>query len=95
MVYGVQTTLRLDLMLGDTGPEQHEHECPYEYVEWIKDSLRRDHSSPQNTQDFCQMSASWIWGAKSNRLISPRRMALESLPPTRSQIAAILTMDLG
>ena len=44
MVYGVEMTLPLDLMLGDTGPEQPEHECPYEYVEWIKDSLRRAHS---------------------------------------------------
>ena len=24
--------------------EQPEHECPYEYVEWIKDSLHRAHS---------------------------------------------------
>ncbi len=37
-------TLPLDLMLGDKGPEQPEHECPYEYVEWIKDSLCRVHS---------------------------------------------------
>ncbi len=33
-------TLPLDLMLRDTGPEQATDECPYEYVEWIKDSLR-------------------------------------------------------
>ncbi len=39
MVYGVEMTLPLDLMLGDMGPEQPKHECPYEYVEWIKDSL--------------------------------------------------------
>ncbi len=44
MVYRVEMTLSLDLMLGDMGPEQPEHECPYEYVEWIKDSLRRAHS---------------------------------------------------
>ncbi len=44
MVYGVEMTLPLDLMLGDTGPEQPEQECPYEYVEWIKDSLCRAHS---------------------------------------------------
>ncbi len=36
-------------MLGDMGPEQPEHECPYEYVEWIKDSLRRAHSRARKT----------------------------------------------
>ncbi len=44
MVYRVEMTLPMDLMLGDTGPEKPERECPYEYVEWIKDSLRRAHS---------------------------------------------------
>ncbi len=44
MVYGVEMMLPLDLMLGNTGPEQPEHECPYEYVEWIKDYLRHAHS---------------------------------------------------
>ncbi len=33
MVYGVEMTLHLDLMLGDMGPEQPEQECSYEYVE--------------------------------------------------------------
>ncbi len=31
-------------MLGDTGPEQPKQERPYEYLEWIKDSLHRAHS---------------------------------------------------
>ncbi len=29
MVYGIEMTLPLDLMLGDTGPEQAAKECPY------------------------------------------------------------------
>ncbi len=33
MVYGIEMTLPLDLMLGDTGPEQAIDECPYVYVE--------------------------------------------------------------
>ncbi len=49
MVYGVEMTLPLDLMLGDTGPKQPEQECPYEYVEWIKDSLRRANSRARKT----------------------------------------------
>ncbi len=49
IVYGVEMTLHLDLMLGDTGPEQPEQECPYEYVEWRKDSLRRAHSRARKT----------------------------------------------
>ncbi len=49
MVYGVEMTLPMDLMLGDTGPEQPEQECPYEYVEWIKDSQRHAHSRARKT----------------------------------------------
>ncbi len=33
MVYWIEMTLLLDLMLGDAGPEQAAKECPYEYVE--------------------------------------------------------------
>ncbi len=43
MVYGIEMTLPLDLMLGDTGPEQAAKECRYEHVEWINDSLCRAH----------------------------------------------------
>ncbi len=49
MVYGVEMTLPFDLMLEDTGPKQPEQECPYEYVEWIKDFLRRAHSRAHKT----------------------------------------------
>ncbi len=49
MVYGIKMTLLLDLMLGDTRPEQAADECPYEYVEWIKDSLRRTHDRARKT----------------------------------------------
>ncbi len=49
MVYGVEMTLPMDLMLGDTGPKQPEQECPYEYVEWIKDSLCHAHSRARKT----------------------------------------------
>ena len=44
MVYGIVMTLLLDLMLGDTGSEQPDHECLYEYVEWVNDSLRHTHN---------------------------------------------------
>ena len=49
MVYRIEMTLPLDLMLGDTGPEQAAKECPYEYVEWINDSLRRAHDRARKT----------------------------------------------
>ncbi len=39
MVYGIEMTFPLDFMLGDTGQEQANDNCPYQYVEWIKDSL--------------------------------------------------------
>ncbi len=44
MVYGIEMTLPLDLMLGGTGPEQPADKSPDEYVEWIKDSLRHSHN---------------------------------------------------
>ncbi len=49
MVYGVEMTPPLDLMLGDNGPEQPEHEYPYEYVEWIRDSLCHARSRARKT----------------------------------------------
>ena len=42
-------TLPLDLMLGDTGPEQATKECAYEYVEWIKDCLHGAHDRARKT----------------------------------------------
>ncbi len=39
----IEMTLPLDLVLGDTGPEQANDDCPYEYVEWIRDSLYHAH----------------------------------------------------
>ncbi len=49
MVYGIEMTLPMDLMLGDTGPEQAAKECPYEYAEWINDSLHRAHDCTRKT----------------------------------------------
>ncbi len=57
MVYGIEMTLPLDLMLGDTGPEQAAKECLYEYVEWITDSLRRAHDRARDVKYFCQTPA--------------------------------------
>ncbi len=48
-VYGVETTLPLDLMHETLGPKKPECECPYEYVDWITDSLRRAHSRARKT----------------------------------------------
>ncbi len=59
MVYGVEMTLPLDLMLGDTLPEQPEHECHYEYVGWIKDSL---HLSWRSLEVHCDTRYSFRLG---------------------------------
>ena len=42
MIYLIEMTLPLDLMLGDTRPEQAAKECPYECVEWINDSINAE-----------------------------------------------------
>ena len=49
MVYEIEMTLPLHLMLGDTGPEQANDDCSYEYVEWIKDSLHCAHDRMHKT----------------------------------------------
>ncbi len=49
MVYGIEMTLPLDLMQGDTGPKQTNDDCPYIYLEWIKDSLCRAHDGACKT----------------------------------------------
>ncbi len=68
MVYGVEMTLPLDLMLGDTGPEQPKYECPYEYVEWIKDSLRHTHSRARKTLKISAKCQRRRYG-KPNRIV--------------------------
>ncbi len=73
MVYGVEMTLLMDLMLGDTGLEEPEQECPYEYVEWIKDSLRRAHSRARKTLKTAAKRQRRGYGAlKWDRSISSR-----------------------
>ncbi len=62
MVYGVEMTLPLDLMMGDTGPEQPEQECPYENVEWIKNSVRRAHSRSRKTLKTSAKCQHWGYG---------------------------------
>ncbi len=68
MVYRVEMTLPLDLMLGDTRPEQPEQECPYEHVEWIKDSLRRAHSRARKTLKTAAKRQSRGYG-EPNRIV--------------------------
>ncbi len=68
MVYGVEIMLPMDLMLGDTGPEQPEQEYSYEYVEWIKDSLRRAHSRARKTLKTAPKRQCWGYG-EPNRIV--------------------------
>ncbi len=48
MVYRIEMTLPLDLMLGDTGPQQANADCPYD-VTWTKDSLCHAHDRARKT----------------------------------------------
>ncbi len=68
MVYRVEMTHPLDLMLGDTGPEKPEQECPYEYVEWIKDSLHHAHSRARKTLKTSAKCQRWGYG-EPNRIV--------------------------
>ncbi len=75
MVYVIEMTLPLDLMLGDTGPDQPAHECPYEYMEWIKDSLCRTHNKARKTPKTSAKRQCHGYG-EPNRIVQFHRFAL-------------------
>ncbi len=72
MVYGIEITLPLDLMLGDTGAEQPADECPHEYVEWVKDSLHCAHDRARKTLKTSAKCQRWGYG-EQNRIIQFHR----------------------
>ncbi len=40
MLYGVEMTMPLDLVIGDIGQGQPDVHCPTEYLEWLRGSIR-------------------------------------------------------
>ncbi len=44
MLYGVEMTMTLDLVIGDVGRERPDVHCPTEYVEWLRGLIRDAHA---------------------------------------------------
>ncbi len=44
MVYGVEMTLPIDLVIGEVGRQRSEVHCPVKYVEWLRGSIRDAHT---------------------------------------------------
>ncbi len=44
MLYGVEMTMPLDLVIGDVGRDRPDVHCPTEYVEWLYRSIRDAHA---------------------------------------------------
>ena len=44
MLYGVEMTMPLDLVISDVGREWPDVHCPTEYVEWLCGSIRDAHA---------------------------------------------------
>ncbi len=44
MLYGVEMTMALDLVIGDDGRERPHVHCPMEYMEWLQRSIRDVHA---------------------------------------------------
>ncbi len=44
MLYVVELTKPLDLVIGDVGRERPDVHCPTEYVEWLRGSIRDAHA---------------------------------------------------
>ncbi len=44
MLYGVEMSMPLDLVIGDVGRERPDVHCPMEYVEWLRGSIRHAHA---------------------------------------------------
>ena len=44
MLYWVEMTMPLDLVIGDVGRERPDVHCPTEYVEWLRGSIRDAHA---------------------------------------------------
>ncbi len=44
MVYGVEMTMPIDLVIGEVGRQRPEVHCPVEYLEWLLGSIRDAHT---------------------------------------------------
>ncbi len=47
MVYGVEMTMPINLVVGEVGQQRSNVHCPVEYVEWLKGSIRDAHTLPR------------------------------------------------
>ncbi len=77
MVYGVEMTMPIDLVIGEVGQQRPNVHCPVEYVEWLKGSIRDAHTLAREnlkkatkrqkkgygeaSQNVCFQRGDWVW----------------------------------
>ncbi len=71
MLYGVEMTMPLDLVIGDVGREWSDVHCPMEYMEWLCGSIRDAHaitrtnlikkSYGETSQSAVFQRGDWVW----------------------------------
>ena len=77
MVYGVEITMPIDLVIGEVGRQRPEVHCPVEYVEWLRGCIRDAHTLARTnlkkaakrqkrgygeaSRDTCFKRGDWVW----------------------------------
>ena len=77
MVYGVEMTMPIDLVVGEVGQQRPNVHCPVEYVEWLKGSIRDAHTLAREnlkkaakrqkkgygeaSRNVCFQRGDWVW----------------------------------
>ncbi len=77
MVYGVEMTMPIDLVIGEVGQQRPNVHCPVEYVEWLKGSIRDAHTTAREnlkkaakrqkkgygeaSRNVCFQRGDWVW----------------------------------
>ena len=78
MVYGVEMTMPIDLVIGEVGRQRPDVHCPVEYVEWLRGFIRDAHTLAranlkkaakrqksgygEASRDACFQRGDWVWG---------------------------------
>ncbi len=75
MVYGVEMTVPIDLVIDEVGRQRPGVHCPVEYVEWLRGSIRDAHTLAnlkkaakwqkrgygEASRDTCFKRGDWVW----------------------------------
>ncbi len=77
MVYGVEMTMSIDLVVGEVGQQRPNVHCPVDYVEWLKGSIPDAHTLAREnlkkaakrqkkgygeaSRNICFQCGDWLW----------------------------------